>query len=98
MEAKMRRKFLILFSLVFIVLVSAVLLADDFYTVRTEYDANNNPVYIGRADPGTANTDAKWQIRKLLYDGSNNCTHILFAEGSWKFKFRWSSRAVYNYY
>ena len=55
----MKRKFLILFSLVFIVLVSAILLADDFYTIRTEYDANNNPVYIGRAEPGTDNTDAK---------------------------------------
>jgi len=92
------RKSLIIFSTILVLLAGAILLADDYFTIRTEYDGNNNPVYIGRAEPGTENTEAKWQIRKLLYDGSNNCTHILFAEGSWKFRYRWSSRAVYDYY
>ena len=92
------RKSLIIFSTILVLLAGAILLADDYFTIRTEYDGSDNPVYIGRADAGTADTDAKWQIRKLIYDGSGNCIKILFAEGSWRFKYRWSSRAVYNYY
>jgi len=47
--------------------------------------------------PGTATTAAYWQITKLTYDGSNNCTAVEYAEGSWAFEYTWSLRATYTY-
>jgi len=80
-----------------IILLAFLLIGASYLTVKIQYDANDNPVYIGRADPGAAVTDAKWQIVRLTWDASGNCTDIQYANGSWEFKFQWSSRASYVY-
>ena len=70
---------------------------DQGLTQRTEYDASNNAVYIGRAEPGTAVETAKWNICKLTYDASNNMTELNWANGSDNFEFIWNSRSGYTY-
>lgn len=91
------RKYLAVFGTILIFFVAVQIFAGGDYTVRMEYDANDNPIYIGRAEPGTGMTESYWQIKRLTYDGSGNCTRIEYANGDNGFKFRWSSRAVYNY-
>ena len=41
------------------------------YTTKIEYDANNNPIYIGDAIPSSLTTAAVWRIKKLTYDINN---------------------------
>jgi len=62
-----------------------------------EYDANNNAVYVGESNPGTAVSDASWRIRKLFYDISGNVNYIKWAEGSAEFSFSWDDRSTYTY-
>jgi len=64
---------------------------------RIEYDVDNNAIYVGRAQPGTANSAASWQIYKMTYDGSNNMTALNWAQGSDNFEFVWNDRTTYTY-
>jgi YD repeat-containing protein len=64
---------------------------------KFEYDANDNPIYIGKAEKGTSVTDTHWQIQKLTYDANNNPTDIEWAEGTDEFIFVWNDRASYTY-
>ena len=66
-------------------------------SVLLAFDGANNPIYIGRAVPGTATSAAAWQIRKLTYDGSNNPLTILFAGGVPTFTAIWDNRAALSY-
>src|SRR5438132_12471439 len=59
------------------------------YTTQMDYLAGTNPIYIGKADPGTAGSSSVWQIRKFSYDGAGNVLSILFAGGSRSFAFCW---------
>ena len=68
----------------------------DSLTVRIEYQ-NNNPVYIGYAEPGTGEDEAKWQIRKLEYDDYGNLVAVKFAEGTIGFDKVWNNRTSYTY-
>ena len=61
-----------------------------------ENDANNRPIYIGKAAPGTAKGVLKWQIQKHTIT-AGGITDIQWAEGSPEFKFEWDERAGYNY-
>ena len=70
---------------------------DQGLTQRIEYDANNNAIYIGRAQPGTASSAASWQISKMTYDANNNMTLLAWAGGSDNFEFVWNDRATYTY-
>jgi YD repeat-containing protein len=67
------------------------------YTTLIEYDAGGNPIYVGKAAPGTATSAAAWQIRKIAYDLSGNPTAVLWAEGSDGFAYVWDGRAGYTY-
>ena len=51
--------------------------------------------YIGFALPGTAETTAKWLIKKLTYDSSNRVTDIDLADNEVEFTKIWDSRATY---
>ncbi len=64
---------------------------------RIEYDVNNNAIYIGRAEPGTANASALWQIFKMTYDASNNMTALNWANGNDNFVHSWDLKATYDY-
>jgi len=68
-------------------------------TVIYEYDASNNPIYLGKAPPGSSSKTDKsiWQIRKQTYDASNNLTRIEYANGSREFNFIWDNRASLSY-
>lgn len=62
-----------------------------------DYNGGTNPIYIGVAAPGTATSDALWQIKKLTYDGNNNPTNILAANGTTEFSQVWDNRASLSY-
>ncbi len=62
-----------------------------------EYDANNNPIYLGLAEPGTATNDAGWLIYKFFYDANGNCTSVRVAEGESELNKVWDDRASYAY-
>jgi hypothetical protein len=66
------------------------------HTQKFEY-SGDSVIYIGKADPGTATSEAAWSIQKLTYDGSNHCTDIKWAQGKNAFEFIWDNRATYTY-
>ena len=69
----------------------------DNLAIQLDYDGGSNPVYIGLAAPGTATSQAKWQIKKLTFDGSNNPTAIKYANGSSSFDQVYDDRASLSY-
>jgi len=93
-------KKLIVFALALLVLCASAYLpaaAQGAYLVRIQYDASQNPIYIGYANPGTAESAAGWQIQKITYDVNNNPTEISYPSGSEAFSFKWSLRTTYAY-
>lgn len=66
------------------------------YTQAIEYDGSDNPLYVGKADPGTAQGVIGWQIKKITYSGSN-ATDVQWAEGDANFDKVWDDRASYSY-
>ena len=68
----------------------------DKYTMLVEYDASDNPKYIGEATPGTAQGDLAWRIRKVTYTGGNP-TGIKWAGGTTEFNKVWDDRGDYDY-
>lgn len=67
------------------------------FITKLDYVGGTDPIYIGLANGGTATTEAKWQIKKLAYDGSNNLTSILAASGTTEFNQVWDNRASLSY-
>ena len=65
--------------------------------MAVDYDANNNPIYIGTAPQGSAKSAAAWQIRKLIFDGANNVTDIQYAAGSLLYNQIWNDRVGLTY-
>ena len=59
--------------------------------------SGGNPLYIGRASPGSATSAAAWQIQKLTCDASGNVTDVEFAGGTNDFKQIWDNRATLSY-
>ena len=43
---------------------------------RYDYDANNNLIYAGYADTGTATSASGWYVEKYTYDANGNVTTI----------------------
>lgn len=66
-------------------------------TVTAENNANGQAAYIGYAEPGTAKSSPKWQIRKITYDANGAMTDVQFANGTNKFDKVWNDRATYSY-
>lgn len=64
--------------------------------IELDYDGGTNPIYIGKAVPGSLTSEAKWQIQKLTFDGNNNPTSILFP-GTAEFNQIWDNRASLTY-
>ena len=62
--------------------------------LRLQYDASNNPIYLGLAAPGSLETEAKWQIRYLTFDVNNNVTGMSYANGTPNFDKKWSARST----
>ena len=67
------------------------------YTSAFEYDANKNPIYIGRAEIGTPKSSTGWAIMKLTFDVNNNPTDIQWADGVDSLSKVWNNRASYTY-
>ncbi len=70
---------------------------ETLHITTIEFDASNNPIYIGIAVAGTLKSDHGWQIKRLTFDGSNNMTDVQFANGSIGFVAVWDDRASYLY-
>lgn len=68
---------------------------DKRYTILIEYDANENPIYVGKAPLSSAQDESKWRIQKIGYDANQNPTTIEFASD--KFNKKWSDRSTYEY-
>lgn len=64
------------------------------YTVLLE-DLGSGVVYVGKAVPGTAKSDAAWQLRKLYTVGGT--LEVLWADGEETFTKVWNNRASYSY-
>lgn len=67
------------------------------FTLAIEYDANENPVYIGEASIGTAKSATGWRIKKLTFDANDNLTDLKWADGVRAFTKVWDDRADYTY-
>lgn len=70
-------------------------LTDSDLTVTVEY-SGGDPIYVGRAKPGTAKSSTGWQIMKLTWSGSD-LTDVKWAESTNKFIHEWDERAGYSY-
>ena len=95
----MRKIFAVFAIFVFIALVAAptMIEAQGNYIVRVQYDASRNPIYVGYANPGTADGTAGWQIQKITYDANNDPVDVSYANGSNAFSFKWTLRITYTY-
>ena len=52
--------------------------------IKLEYDANDNPIYIGyNADENALDSDTDWEIYKITYDANDNPTKFKMATTSW---------------
>ena len=67
------------------------------WTVKIEYDASCNPLYIGYATRGSPTSELVWQIRKVTVDANGNVTDIQWPEKSDRFEFEWDERASYTF-
>lgn len=75
---------------------------DSEVSIRIQNDASGNPIYIGRAKVGTAETASMWQIQFLEYDGNGFVDSITwpqdpFGNASSNYEFAWDQRAAYTY-
>jgi len=65
-------------------------------TQKIENNSSSQPVYIGKALPGTEVGSAGWQIQKITYSGGV-VTDVQWASGTSKFDKVWDDRASYSY-
>ena len=63
---------------------------------RIDYAGGSNPIYVGKARPGSSLQSLKWRIRKLTYIG-NNLIRSSWANGNARFNKRWDNRILYTY-
>jgi len=66
------------------------------FRVELSYDGSDNIEYVGLAEAGTQTSEAKWQIKKLVYSGGN-LVQVLFADGDTNFDNIWDNRASLSY-
>lgn len=67
------------------------------YTTLIDYASGANPVYIGKAQIGSATSASSWAIKKLTYDGNDNPTSIKWADGTETFNKVWDDRTGFTY-
>lgn len=63
------------------------------YELRNDTTTDANLVYLGKALPGSDETDAAWQIKR--YNKSTG--HMSFADDVTTFTKQWSARTGYGY-
>lgn len=66
------------------------------YLRKYDYLSGMVPIYVGISDPGSADTDAFWQVRKFAYDTNNNVLTVMFMNGSVRFDQIWANRVSLN--
>ena len=66
------------------------------YTQRMAYTSQGLPEFIGLATTGSLTSGAVWQIRKLVYSGTN-ITEIIWADGDLNFDNVWDNHASLSY-
>ena len=66
------------------------------YIVSQSYGSNGLIEFVGRTLPNTGKGEAKWQIKKLTYDG-RKITDIQYAGGTNAFNQIWNNRASLSY-
>lgn len=76
---------------------SILLFSTDKYTVYSEYNGSNKPLYIGESEPGAMSSESKWRIRMFVYDISDNPIELIWASGNTNFDKVWDDRATYIY-
>lgn len=64
--------------------------------INVEYDGGGDPIYIGYAEPGTADADPYWLIQKLTWS-AGNMTALRFANGNLDYGDAWTGRAGLSY-
>jgi len=64
--------------------------------IRQDYVGGNQPIYMGEAEPGTLNSEKRWRIRRLTYNGTKLET-IEWADGNGNFDNVWDDRASLSY-
>ncbi|MBF0136136.1 MAG: hypothetical protein HQL65_07840 [Magnetococcales bacterium] len=69
---------------------------EEYLDRLTSYDVNDNPEYIGLAQPGGLTSDGIWQIRKISYTDGNPVS-ARFANGNAEFDKVWDDRSAYSY-
>jgi hypothetical protein len=68
------------------------------YVTEIDYDGGKNPIYIGKAKPGTATSATTgWSIKKFTWDSNNNPTKLEWADATESFDKEWDNRAIYAY-
>lgn len=67
------------------------------YTMKFDYDASGNQIYVGWAQTGTVSSVASWRIMQQTFNGSNQATDIKWPNGSTGFGWVWDSRTSYSY-
>lgn len=70
--------------------------------IRCENDANGNPIYIGRAKPGSSESESKWNISYHTWDANNSLLTKQWPQNdegnpSTDYGFVWDDRAAYTY-
>jgi hypothetical protein len=63
------------------------------YENRNDTTTDTNLVYLGKALPGTATSDASWQIKRY----NKSAGHMSFADDVTTFTKQWSERTTYGY-
>jgi hypothetical protein len=63
-------------------------------TIRIQY-SGSNPLYIGKAIPGTLISEAAWQIQRTTYSGANLTVREWADDGL--FSQIWADRAGLSY-
>ena len=58
---------------------------------------DGQPTYEGKAAPSYGTDEAKWQIKKFFYDGSDNLVKWVYANGNAGFVHVYDDRAGYTY-
>lgn len=67
------------------------------FTMKFDYDASGNQIYVGWALTGTLSSQATWRIMQQTFNGSSQLTDIKWPNGSTGFGLVWDSRASYTY-
>ena len=64
-----------------------------YYESRNDTTTDTNLVYLGKATPGTASSDAAWQIKRY----NKSAGHMSFADDETTFTKTWDDRTSYTY-